>query len=143
MITRWAPSERLLSFDRFNKMMEEFFGPTDETRTTFIPSVDIKETDKKIEFYCELPGVNQENVDVELVNDRLTIRGRREFDREEKKEEFIAIERAYGSFQRTFTLDSAIKADEITASFKDGILTVTVPKAATVSPKKVPIDKGK
>lgn len=140
MLTRWAP-ESLLSFNRFNKMMEDFFGTSEEYKYTFVPAVDVKETDKEIVFYCELPGLHQEDVEVELMGDKLTIKGRHEFNREDKREDYVSIERSYGSFQRMFRLDMPVKSDQIEAVFKDGVLTVTVPKAATITPKKVAVTK--
>lgn len=140
MLTRWNPIDSMLSVDRFNKMMEDFFGSTEESRATFIPAVDVSETDKALIFHAELPGINRENIDVELNGDRLTIKGVREFNREEKRENYVNIERSYGTFQRTFRLDTAVKHDEIKAIFKDGVLTVEVPKVSAGTPsKKVPI----
>lgn len=141
-LTRWAPFESVASFDRFSKIMEDFFGANDENRMSFMPAVDVTENEKSITFHAELPGIPQENVEVELVGDRLTIKGRREFNREEKKENYVNIERSYGSFQRTFTLDFPVKEKDIEATFKDGVLTVIVPKAATAPTKKVPIKKS-
>ena len=119
--------------------MEEFFGGVEESRATFIPSVDIKETDNEFVFYCELPGVYQENVDVQLLGDKLIIKGRREFNHEEHREDYVSVERSYGTFQRTFKFDTPVKPEGVKAYFKDGILTITAPKAATYTPKKVPI----
>jgi len=128
--------ERMLSFDRFNKLMEETLGTGEDF---FVPNVDIQESENAITFYAELPGIKQEDVEVELVGDRLTIKGCRELNREDKKGNYVSIERSYGSFQRSFQLDTSVNPEKIAATFKDGILKVEVPKAATIKPKKVPI----
>jgi HSP20 family protein len=140
MLTRWAPYEPIKTFDRFNRVMEDFFGAKEVTGT-FMPAVDVSETDKMIVLHAELPGINEENVEVELIGDRLTIKGRREFHREEKNENYLNIERSYGTFQRTFTLDVPVQADVISAEFKDGVLTITVPKSSEVAKKRVPVKK--
>ena len=137
MITRW-PGERLRSFDRFSKMMEEMIG-ADEFRGAWSPVVDIKETPKELTFVAELPGMLEKDVEVELTGDVLTIRGTREFNTEEKKDDFVRIERSYGSFQRSFTLDIPVKQEEILASFKSGLLTVTVPKAESRLARKIEV----
>lgn len=140
MLTRWAPYEPIKTFDRFNKVMEDFFG-VKETSGTFMPAIDVSETEKEIIFHAELPGINEENVEVELVGDRLIIKGRREFHRDEKTENYLNIERSYGSFLRTFNLDAPVKAEAISAEFKDGVLTVVVPKTSDRPTKKIPVKK--
>ena len=137
MITRW-PGERLRSFDRFSKMMDEMFN-SEEYRGVWAPVVDIRETPKELTFVAELPGMLEKDVEVELTGDILTIRGTREFSNEEKKDDYVRIERNYGSFQRSFTLDVPVKQEEILASFKNGLLTVTVPKAENRMARKIEV----
>jgi HSP20 family protein len=120
-------------------MMDELFGDETEVRSGWMPSVDVKETDQALTFYVEVPGMRQEDIDVELVGDVLTIRGKREFSEEEKREDYVRIERSYGSFQRSFTIGVPVKADEISATYRDGILTVVVPKADEVKPRKIEV----
>lgn len=137
-ITRWAP-EPMRSFERFNKMMEEVFGTSDGFRGMWTPSVDIKEDKNNLMFLVELPGLTEKDVEVELNGGLLTIRGSRDFNKEEKREDYVCIERSYGSFQRTFSLDVPVKTDAINATFKEGILTVTVPKLESRTPKKIAV----
>ncbi|GIV02263.1 MAG: molecular chaperone [Fimbriimonadales bacterium] len=140
MITRYRPFDnRLRTFDRLSRMMDEFFGDETEVRSGWMPSVDVKETDQALTFYVEVPGMRQEDIDVELVGDVLTIRGKREFSDEEKRDDYVRIERSYGSFQRSFTIGVPVKADEISATYRDGILTVVVPKADEVKPRKIEV----
>ena len=140
MITRW-PGERLRSFDRFNKMMEEVFGG-DELRCVWAPAVDVKETSKDLTFKVELPGLKEDEVSVELAGDILTISGSREFKDEQTKDDYVRIERSYGSFRRSFTLDVPVKSDEIDASFEDGLLTVKVPKAESKPTQKIAVKRS-
>src|SRR5689334_18567685 len=135
MITRWAP-ERLHSFERFSKMMEDVFGGTNEVWT---PVVDVKETPGEIVFVAELPGMQMKDVEVEFNGDILTIRGTREFHQEDNKEDYVRLERSYGTFLRSFTIDGSVKPEAIHASFQNGLLTVTLPKAANRPSRKIPI----
>jgi len=140
MITRYRPTDnRFRTFDRLSRMMDEFFGDETEVRSGWMPSVDVKETDQALTFFIEVPGIRQEDIEVELVGDVLTIRGKREFAQEEQRESFVRIERSYGSFQRSFTIGVPVKADEIDAGYRDGVLTVTVPKADEVKPRRIEV----
>lgn len=142
MITRYTPFARLRDIDRFSKMMNEMLGgPSDEVRGTWMPSVDIKETPESLQFVVELPGVDEEKIDVELVGDVLTIRGEREFSQDEQRDDYVRIERSYGSFQRSFTIDIPVDREKVEAVFDRGLLSVTVPKAPGVVGRKVPINK--
>lgn len=135
MITRW-PTERLQSFERFSKMMDDVFGGTGDV---WMPVVDVKETPTELVFVAELPGLLEKDVEVELNGDVLTIRGLRELIREENKDDYVRIERNYGSFKRSFTIDIPVKPDAIQANFKHGLLTVTVPKVENRPAHKIPI----
>lgn len=139
MITRFAP-ERVRTFDRFNRMMEEMLGNTNGLTISqpWSPVVDIKENEKEITFLFELPGMTESDIDVEIVSGILTVSGKREMNTEERKEDYVRIERSYGTFQRSFSLEG-VKDTEVDATFKDGVLTVHVPKVSTPSPLKVPV----
>jgi HSP20 family protein len=139
MITNLAPIDRFRSFENFNKMMEDMFSGFTAGWT---PTVDVKETDKEMTFVCELPGMNEKDVDVELRENLLTIRGKREFSKEERREDYVRRERSYGTFQRSFSLDTSVQADQIKAVFKDGLLTVTIPKVEMPLPQKVEVQRG-
>jgi HSP20 family protein len=94
------------------------------------PSVDIVEKDKAYEITAELPGMDEKNVEVKLVNDTLTIRGEKKEEKEEKKKDYYLSERRYGAFERRFRVPEGVDADKIEAAFKNGVLTVTLPKSA-------------
>lgn len=140
LLNRWSPTTPSRTFERFNKMMEEFFADGEtEFRTAWLPTVDVKETDKELTFLAELPGLQEKDIQVELVGDTLTIRGERNLSSEEKKDDYVRVERSYGAFQRSFSIDVPVRADEIKAEYKNGLLTVCVPKAENVTPKRIPV----
>jgi len=103
------------------------------------PSVDISEDDGNYVVTAELPGTKREDVTVELEDDMLTIRGEKRNEREEKKEKRRFVERSYGTFSRSFTLPSNADAERVSASFKDGVLTVTIGKRPEAKPRVVDI----
>src|SRR5262249_14714840 len=94
------------------------------------PAVDIVEKEKAYEITAELPGMDESNIDVKFSDGTLTIKGEKRGEREEKKKDFYLSERRYGSFQRSFGVPDGVDADKIEASFKNGVLTVTLPKTA-------------
>jgi HSP20 family protein len=109
-----------------------------------MPAVDIANTDKAYEITAELPGMDEKNVEVKLANGVLTIKGEKKEEKEEKQKDYHLSERRFGSFQRSFTLPEGIDSDKIDATFKDGVLTVTLPKTAESQKreKQIAIKKG-
>jgi len=103
------------------------------------PPCDVYETDKDIVMRAELPGLTKEDVFVSIENNVLTIRGERKFAEEVKREDFHRVERIYGEFLRSFTLPTYIDANNILAEFKDGLLTVTLPKREEAKPKQIEV----
>lgn len=143
MITRMNPMDKVRPFERFNKLMEDLWVDTPMFLTPWTPPVDIRETAKEFVFTFELPGVHEEDVEIEVRNDNvLWVRGKREMLGEVKREEYLRVERTYGMFERAFTLYGKVLPEKIVATFKDGLLTVVVPKVAMPSPKKVAIHRG-
>ncbi len=108
------------------------------------PSVDIVEKDKAYEVTAELPGMDETNIDVKIANGMLTISGEKKDEHEEKKKNYYLSERRYGSFQRSFRVPDGVEADKIAAEFKQGVLTVTLPKSAEAlkAEKKIAIKAG-
>jgi HSP20 family protein len=103
------------------------------------PAVDLSEDEKSYLVSAELPGVRKEDVTVELHEDVLTIRGEKRSEREEKKDRSHWIERSYGSFSRSFTLPANVVAEELKANFKDGVLSVEIPKKETAKARQIAI----
>lgn len=145
-LTRWTPATDLFR-SRFHRLFDEAFSDfrtnfdsgEDVASRAWLPAVDISETDDALLVYAELPGMTKEDVDITLENHLLTLRGERQFDRDEKKENFHRIERSYGAFSRSFTLPSNVQAEEVKASFQDGLLTVEIPKVEAAKPRKIAI----
>jgi HSP20 family protein len=106
------------------------------------PSVDVAENAQEIVVHAELPGMKQDDIDIELTGDTLTLRGERKFENEERKENFVRIERSYGRFQRSFTIATPIQHDKVTASYRDGILEIHLPKSEEQRPRKVQVTRA-
>ena len=94
------------------------------------PAMDLVEKDKEYEITAELPGIDEKNVEVQVSNGNLTIKGEKREEKEEKKKDYYLQERHFGSFERTFGVPEGVDADKIEANFKKGVLTVTLPKKA-------------
>ena len=150
-IARWDPIAELDLFRGWSPFREygalpsrlaRFFGEGGQQvpfTGRFAPSVDIAEDDDRYVITVELPGSKKEDVTVEM-NDRvLTIRGEKRNEREEKKEKRRLVERSYGTFSRSFTLPANADPEKISASFKDGVLTVTIAKRPETKPRVVDI----
>jgi HSP20 family protein len=133
----WLPQFRRGAFDA-----EPFWRG--EISWAKIPVVDIAETAKGYEITAELPGIDEKNVEVKYVDGTLTIKGEKKDEREEKKENYHLSERSYGSFQRSFSVPDGVDADKVEASFKNGVLTVTLPKTpeAQKKEKRIEIKQG-
>ena len=129
--------DRFLSFEPFRSSLaaqgEDFAG------RNWVPAVDVKESEEAFVLHAELPGLGKDDVHVLLEDGVLRLSGERKFEKEDKKDNFHRIERAYGKFSRSFTLGSGVDASKVSASFKDGVLTVTVPKAAETKPRRIEI----
>lgn len=93
-----------------------------------IPAVDVVESDKAYELAAELPGMDEKNIEVKVADGMLTIKGEKQEEKEEKKKDYYLRERNFGSFERSFSVPEGVDADKIEASFKKGVLTVTLPK---------------
>ena len=107
--------------------------------TAWTPLCDIYETDKELVLKMELPGMKKDDVHVTVENNLLTLRGERKIDEQIERENFHRIERHYGEFLRTFTLPPFVDGNKIFAEFKDGLLTVTLPKNTAAIPKQIEV----
>lgn len=139
---RSAPTS-LMTWDPFEQMRELLRGefpqlPTD-LKMDFSPDFEVKETASDFVFKADLPGIREQDVDVSISGDRITISGKRESEKREDNDRFYAYERSYGSFSRMFTLPGGVDADHARAELKDGVLTLVVPKLPEVQAKKIPI----
>lgn len=115
----------------FNGMLGDWAGPMnllDRTLGSWMPQVDVNETAKEIRVTAELPGMEEKDLEVSLVEGALTIKGEKSEEREEEKGDVHRSERRYGMFERTIPLPSEVDADKVKASFKKGVLKITLPK---------------
>jgi len=149
-IVRWEPFRDLVSLqDRMNRLFDESFrgvtrGEEDwALGGSWAPAVDIFEHEGNIVLKAELPGVDAKDVDVRVENNVLTLKGERKFDAEVKKENYHRVERAYGTFSRSFTLPAVVDTVNIKAEFKEGVLRVTLPKREEAKPKQIAISVTK
>ena len=137
--------EPLMNFDReINTMFDKFVrgGTVDDGSfaiSHWMPAVDVAEREEEYQVKVELPGVNKDDVKITMQENVLTIRGEKKQENETKNSEYHRVERSYGSFQRSFTLPTSVKHDKIEASYTDGILTVTLPKAEEAKPKQIDV----
>ena len=147
-IVRWEPFQDLLAIqERFNRMFNvtfsRAFGDEELTTRAWAPPVDIFETDNNLVLKAELPGVDPKEVEVRVEDSTLYLKGQRNFEREVKEENYHRIERSYGSFTRTFALPSSIDPEKVAAEYKDGVLTLTMPKREEARPKTIKINVSK
>jgi HSP20 family protein len=145
------PSRMRLSIwpevDTLQNRLERLFGAdfprfAAETPMQWIPAVDMKETEEAYVLTAELPGMTEQEVDLEVEENVLTIKGEKRSEREEKKEKnghWHLVERSYGSFARSFTLPPAVDAGKIKAEFTNGVLTVHVPKRKEAAARRIAI----
>lgn len=118
---------------------ESLVGSEDLFDRPWHPAVDVKETEEAFTLHAELPGLSKEDIQITLEDNVLRLAGERRFEKDEEKDNYHRIERAYGSFSRSFTLGSGIDSTKVSANFKDGVLTLTVPKAEESKPRQISI----
>jgi len=147
-ITRWDPFRDVLALqNRMNSLFQEFNrnqGDGNDLMSTasFAPPVDIYEDEHKIVLKLEVPGMKENELDIQLENNVLTVKGERKFEKEEKEENFHRIERRYGSFYRSFTVPSTINPESVKASYDAGVLRLELEKRAEAKPKQIKVEIG-
>jgi HSP20 family protein len=143
-IVRWDPVRELDSFQTdMNRLFDGFFsarnGVTGGGHRRWIPAMDLVETDEHLVLRADLPGMSEEDVEIEIKDGVLTVSGERKAEHEEKQEGYYRVERAFGGFTRSLSLPQGIDAGDVTASFDRGVLEVRVPKPAERKPTRVQI----
>ena len=141
MLYRMTTSAPIFGLRReIDRLFEDTFG---REGGTFTPAVDIKENEQEISLEVELPGLKPENVEVMADNGVLTIRGEKQAERKEgDANRYQVVERTYGTFVRTFQLPQGVDENQIKGEFANGVLTVSIPKAALPQPKRIQIGGG-
>lgn len=126
--------------DDFQRIVRSFFGETEAAlEGTFSPALDVEEHDEGFTLHVELPGVAADNVDVAIEENVLTVSGKRDFYEDKSTETFRRVERRFGTFHRAVHLPDRVDPNGITASFKDGLLTISVPKAESAKPRRIQV----
>ncbi len=142
-ISPWRPFE----FDRIRREMDRLWDSFLEGRpmrraeegTEWLPSIDVSETKNELVVKAELPGMDSKDIDISMSNGFLTIKGEKKHEKEEKDENYHLIERSYGSFTRSVRLPKEVQSEKIMASFKNGVLRVTLPKSEEAKKKEIKI----
>jgi HSP20 family protein len=142
-IIRWRPLGEVNNFKReMDQMFDNFFGSgkdVDEFSSAWHPSVDIKETKDDFVLMAEVPGMSKDDIKINISENTLTIKGEKKEEQKGDDQNYHRVERRYGAFQRSFTLPTQIHGTKVKAAYKDGILTITMPKKEEVKPKEIPI----
>lgn len=139
-ITRFNRPESDLMSKRFSDIMDEFFNDAVKTRrNSFVPSIDVSETEDQFLISAELPGMNKEDIDISLENNRLSISGERSFEKEDKGKKFHRVESSYGSFERSFQLPDNIDEESISAKYENGLLNISIDKSEEEVKKQIEI----
>src|SRR3954453_1361240 len=145
-LVRWDPARELDSLQSdMNRLFDRFF----DTRSNgnggsrrWIPAMDLAETEDHLVLRGDLPGLTEDDIEIEIKDSVLTVSGERKTENEAKREGYHRVERAFGTFSRSLTLPQGIDADRIEAAFDKGVLEVRIPKPAEAKPTRVQIGKG-
>jgi len=142
-ITRFEPFRGVSSLqDQINRLFSEVFDRSSDeaSLTSWAPAVDIFETEQALIVKADLPDIRPEELDIRVENNILTIRGERKFEKQVKEENYLRVERSYGSFARSFSLANTVNAEAIKADYKNGVLTLTIPKREEAKPKQIKVN---
>ena len=142
----WDPLRNLISLqDRMNRLFDESMhrqGSEGLERGTWMPPVDIYETESEIVLVAEIPGMDEKDVEVEVRDNILLLRGERKMENDVNKESYHRVERAYGGFQRSFTLPQSVDSGNIIATYSKGVLEIKMPKTKKVAAQQIRIVSG-
>lgn len=145
-VTRWTPfadeffhPEGILRGSPFSRLVRQFEPATGEATGMLSPAVDVRETEESYVVTAELPGVDKDDISVEIHDDVLSIRGEKRSEREGEKDKRHWVERSYGAFSRSIRVPSGLDDSNLKASFKDGVLTIEIPKPEERKPRTVTI----
>jgi HSP20 family protein len=142
-IVRWEPMRELTSLQsEMNRLFNAFFENGESRTRHWTPAMDLVEADGQLVLKADLPGLTEDDVQIEVSDNVLTVSGERKSEHVDRKEGFYRMERAFGSFSRSLTLPEGVDSDRIEASFDNGVLEVKIPKPEEVRPKRVSIGRG-
>ena len=126
-----------------NRVFDNFFGRpagTPGMERVWAPAVDMYETKDELVVSAELPGLSEKEIHLSITGDMLTLKGERQWSHEDRQDSFYRSERWFGKFERTLPLPIPVQSDKVKAKYRDGVLTVTIPKAEEIKPKEIKID---
>jgi HSP20 family protein len=142
-VVRYQPFQGLSTLhDQVNRLFNEslFRGQVEDSAiTTWAPSVDIYETPNELVVKADLPDVEEKDIDICVENNLLTLRGERKFEKNVSEDNYLRVERTYGAFSRSFSLPNTVNAEAIHAEYKNGVLTVNLPKREETKPRQVKV----
>ena len=142
---RLVPYVRRSEVPTVSRLFEDFFNgfpftsPLSDNRETWTPSVDILEKDGNLILRAELPGISEKQIEIKLEGNILTLKGERKMEKEDDKANYHRVESFYGSFTRSFRLPDTVDAEKISADYKNGVLTITIPQRPEVKPREIPV----
>jgi len=142
-LTRFEPFHGVTTLqDQINRLFNEAFDRTSEegSLTTWAPAVDIYETEHELVVKADIPDIKPDELDIRVENNILTIRGERKFEKKVKDDNYLRVERSYGSFSRSFSLANTVNAEAIKADYKNGVLTLSIPKREEAKPKQIKVN---
>lgn len=142
-LSRFEPFRGISTLeDQFSRLFNEAFDRSAEegSLTPWAPAVDIYETEHELVVKADLPDIKPEELDIRVENNILTIRGERKFEKKVSENNYLRVERTYGSFSRSFSLASTVNSEAIKAEYQDGVLTLTVPKREEAKPKQIKVN---
>jgi HSP20 family protein len=127
--------------DQINRLFSETFDRSSEEAnlTPWAPAVDIFETEQNLVVKADLPDIKPEELDIRVENNILTIRGERKFEKKVNENNYLRVERSYGSFSRSFSLANTVNTEAIHADYKNGVLTLSIPKREEAKPKQIKV----
>ena len=143
-LVQWRPFREVSRLrNEMDRLWDDYFGPgrraLQPMEEAWLPAVDVSETGDKITVKAEIPGMEAKDIEISMVGDTLTIKGEKKVEREEKEENYHMVERSYGSFSRAMKLPAVVDPDKVEATYKNGVLTVVLPKKEEVKPKAIEI----
>jgi HSP20 family protein len=141
-ISRWEPFRGISTLqDQVNRLFENSFdGRSESSIASWAPAVDVHETENELVVTADIPGVNEKDVDVRVENNMLTISGERKTETNVKDDNYLRVERSYGSFSRSFSLPNTVNTEGIAAEYKNGVLSVRLPKREETKPRQVKVN---
>ena len=141
-IARWEPFRGVTTLqDQINRLFNDTFERTGDhsNLSAWAPAVDIYETEQELVVKADLPDVDPKDLDIRVENNLLTIRGERKFEKRVDEENYLRVERSFGSFARSFTLANTVNSDAIKADYQNGVLTLNIPKREEAKPKQIKV----